>query len=360
LQEASLKAEAVLPGAMPAIATAMTATTLTLLGVWDYIPHETRPYVLGLTGLAATLPVFFTDIKNPLNVTRQQALGRMSRILGDYGMPALMLNEKIDDNASSLTKLYHEEHIKKTRDKIKNIKVGSPEVKLSNKAQLAGMVLATVLGTSFIAAGENTVERLSEPFRFTAPAIPIPPTHIVAWIEPPAKIAAAKSQSLPPGSIEHFNPTQDGDLPISIPATPIEITNVHQSSILNISVIEGNAEITVNGQILVPKEEIKGEGVNPTTIYSADLNETTIVSFTNGPVWNIAVTPDNEPNITITGVTYTDEGALQLRCIAQDDFGIVKGEIEFQVPGAHPEAQPPSQAQIGNITLTPNDLCREP
>lgn len=72
LQETSLKAEtSVLPRAVPVVASGMAATALTLLGIWDYIPHDTRPWVLGLGILAAAVPAVMTKTKSPSSVTRR-------------------------------------------------------------------------------------------------------------------------------------------------------------------------------------------------------------------------------------------------------------------------------------------------
>lgn len=281
-------------------------------------------------------------------------------------MTPLMLDESIDENASPITKIFWEEHLKKTRQKIKDLRVSWPEVKLSSNAKLAGMVLATALGASFIAAGEKTPDRLMEPFRFTAPVVPEPPAQVMAWVTPPKGIPSAKPQSLPEGSVHPVSPQEQNgtaDTPfISVPPVDaaIDISGVHQQSTLHISVIGAKAEITMNGQGLTPVEEIIGNDTKITYIYAAPLiEENTVVTFSGGPVWNISVTQDRAPEIIITGAAQKEDGTLEMRCIAEDDFGIIQGDIMFTVPGAHPDAEPPEQAVIGHIPLNGSSLCME-
>lgn len=359
MQDASLRVERAVPRLMPLAMTTMAAGCASLLGVWDYIPYDMRPLALAATAAAAVVPAFFVKAKSPFTVTRNDALRRLDKKNGDLAMPAQMLNEdfKSDD---PVEQLFWQTYRQKTREKIEGMKISWPDHRFSPNTTLASMVLATALGVSAIAAGDQAASRLQEAFRFTAPFVPDPPAQILAWITPPDNIAAARQHSLPAGEIiSERNITHAAQEHIALtPATPLALSGIHQQSVLHISVIGQKPELRINGQPVLPESEIIGDDNKTTYTYAYMLrDESYTVVFKNGPSWHMEITPDHAPSVTITGAGAGQDGALSLRCIAVDDFGIRGGTLTLGVPGARADAKPPEQATFDALPLAGNDLC---
>ncbi len=321
-----------------------------MVGVWDYIPHAARPYVLGLIALAAIAPIPFVGNKNPFKVNRKDALRRLNERSGDAAvLPATMLSTDVSSEATEASKLNWKSYVERTtKEKMDKISVGAPKPKISAYALTAGLVLSLGLGISAYTAGDNGMSRFQEAFNFTAPPVPVPPPNVIAWIKPPDGIDSAQTYYLS-NMNDHVN-TSD----------PVDVSDVHEQSELHISVLGSMPLVTVNGQPLGIAKEIKG--ADGTINYQYQTSQLTDVSYEiqieSGPSWQVFVTPDMPPVVEITDLYDSVDSSLRLRCKAEDDFGIRSGQINLVVPGTSVDAEPPEQAVLPTVPVQANSFCR--
>ncbi len=346
LQQASLVVESLVPRAAPVGLAAAAAGTAAFAGVFEYIPHEMRPYALGLAVLAALAPQPFIKAANPFKISRSDARHKLDEISGDPNKPATMIADNIHENVSSRTKQWWENsQLQLLSEKLPLLKPSRPHSGLSAPIKAAALSAAMALGVSGLIAGDERMNRLQEAFNFTAPIIPEPPPQIVAWITPPDTIQKAPSFTISDGK--------------TAPSATATLEDIHPQSVLNMSVYGGNPVITLNGEPLVPAQEMQNEAGEPTYRYTITLTgDDYAIAIENGPVWNLQLREDNPPSFEITGM---DKGAgpnLTARCKAQDDYGIQTGQMVLSVPGARAGAEPPNQTLLPQIDLSGPEMCQ--
>lgn len=302
------------------------------------LAHPDRRYAIIAAAAAALAPLPFIAWKRPWKSSYNDALRRLDRNLGDPDHPAEMLGGKLLSGSEEAWQAYRGRLL---AEKVKDFKIGWPRPGIPQSVMAAGLVIAAALPISAWYAGPERSSLLREAFNFHAPIVPPPPPDVRAWVSAPEGIESA--QPLPLSNIN---------------AGKAEAGAVHKGSILHVSILNGLAEIKVDG-IVIPVDATIAD--SKTTQYKAVTFSTDglhTVQVLNGPSWNIRVEPDAPPEIIITRAGSDGDKQLELRCIAKDDYGIVKGSINMTVDGAHPEATPPPQAQLPSLPLEGATLCQ--
>lgn len=333
-----------MPKAIPPVVMAGLFASASWLEVWDYIPHQARPYVLaGYIALTIASPLLARG--KSVFVREKDALKLLDEQSGSTSRPATMLKghagENITPEALSLWQYQQERLLREWAGKLKG-HTPSPEfTKFWTRALLASVLAA--FGTG-IAAGDQRIPRLLEAFDSTAPAVIIPPPDVKAWIVPPKGVAGLKSAYL----------GDKGDL-----------TGIHEKSILHITIVGIRPKVTLNGhEIVVGKTIASKEADRITYQYTPTAlaegrNEIVIAG---GPAWVVNVTPDHDPVVVIgaAGIDAAKPGVVVLECKASDDHGIAGGQIVLGAPqtvGQVKEQDIPASARLPRIALAGQNFC---
>lgn len=351
LSQLSCAAERVAPALVPPVYTLMAATTATFMGGFEQVPETIRPYVWLGAGIAAIAPIPFMVKKNPLqSLDKEVGARRLDEDLGNINKPAYNLlhrqpPEHIDEGALSGWVSAQERNL---REELPKMNVRGPGLDIPPLAKALGVALLVGVGASAIDAGDERGALLREAFNFETPPPPPEPLEFRAWTAPPEGIEGAEFHYL----------SDEADV-----AGVIEVPAVHEASTLNFYIVGKTPDITVNGISLSIEKEIDDDDSAITYVYApytVEESETPyMVSIENGPMWSIPVIPDAAPEVMLTGVTKEGyDRAVIIRCHAFDDFGIEFSAIDFSIPGQHPQADIPDQADLPPIPVDPKEFCQ--
>tara|TARA_B100002003_G_C14081547_1_gene520293 strand:- start:784 stop:1377 length:594 start_codon:yes stop_codon:yes gene_type:complete len=196
-------------------------------------------------------------------------------------------------------------------------------------------------------AGENRAEYIQEAFNFQAPPVPVPPPDVVAWIEPRKGVEGASVVYL---SGANSMVREGGN----------DVGEIHRHSVLHIGVKNSSPIIMINGEELDIEKELRaGEKITyqyePVVLDAGGYE----ISIENGPHWNISTLPDLPPNVTITKAYAGWDGKISIGCIAEDDYGVAGGNIQFSLPDANPDVTDiPPEAIIPSISVPGAEFCQ--
>lgn len=333
-QQAALCIENIVPYLTAPVCAAGVHLTSTFAGAIQMLPPHGRLVAACAAAAAALVPLPFIAWKRPWRTSFNNALERLDKNLGDPDIPARMLGSRRYVGSAEAWQSYRERLL---QTKVRDFK---PTLEIPRYAIAAGLAVIAGVSVSAWHAGAERPSLLREAFNFHAPIVPPPPPEVRAWVAAPEGIDNA--QPLPLSDINAQKP---------------EAGAVHKNSVLHVSILNGFAEIKVDGIVIPVETPIAGSKTTqyqPVTLSTDGLHT---VQVLNGPTWTIRVEPDSPPEIAITGAIL-DGDKLGLRCIAKDDFGIKKGEIDMEVIGVSPEAAPPPQAQLPSLSLEGAALCQ--
>jgi hypothetical protein len=312
--------------------------TSVFAGAVQMLAHPDRKSAVIAAAVAALAPLPFIAWKRPWRTSFNDALKRLDQNLGDPNIPAQMLGSEKVTGSKEAWQSYRERLL---HSKVNQFRIGWPAPAIPRYVMAAGLAIAAALPISAWYAGPERSSLLREAFNFHAPVIPPPPPDVRAWVSAPEGIESA--QPLPLSNLNANKP---------------EAGAVHKGSILHISILNGLADIKVDGVTIDVDAAIADSNTTqykPVT-FSTDGIHT--VQVLNGPTWTIRVEPDAAPEIVITGAGGDGDKQLGLRCIAKDDFGIINGSVDMEIIGANPEATPPQQAQLPSLPLEGATLCQ--
>lgn len=338
---AALIVERTIPKLIPPAVMAGIFASASWVSVWDHVPPQAKPFVLvGYLALTLASPLL---IKGKSVIVREKdALKHLDEQSGDPGRPATMLRSKAVEGSTpeALGLFKHQQNKLLSRwGRVLQAHKPSPEISKRWSGALAASMLAA-FGTG-IAAGDQRIPRLLNAFDFTAPIVVPPPPDVKAWITPPKGMKGLKASYL---------------------SDKTDVPDIHEKSVLHITVIGTQPVITLNGQPLSVEKTLASKEAGKTTYqYTAtELGEgRNTIKVEGGPVWLVEIAPDTDPTITITGAGIESEkpGTIQLKCVAGDDHGLAGGTLVLnpaQGSGGH---DIPASAKLPRITLPGSNFC---
>lgn len=341
---AALLIERILPRAVPPLLMTGLFASASWASVWDYVPHEARPFVLAAWAAATIASPLLIKGKSVF-VRERDALRFIDDTQGKGATPATALKSTPPkDNTPEGTIAWNRQQ-QKLLEKWAPVIQGHKPAPVFSRHWLRGLAAASVaaMGTAFW-AGEERVPRLLEAFNFTAPPTAPVPLDIKAWIAPPKGIKGFAKQTLAEG----VNPD-----------------TVHKKSRLHIMVVGKQPKITLNGREIPLGETLApGEQGQITYQYApVELDEgMQEIAVEGGPRWQVAVNPDNPPSVVIKGAGLDPETGetLKLSCSKHDDYGIKGGRIILEIPGVTPPQPAPDvlpSAKLPSIALSGASFC---
>lgn len=349
----------------------------TWAGLWTVLPLEAK--IIGVVAFAAAAAIAPLVIRSgSLWVKKDDAVKRLDNSVNSKHKPAETLASEVTsapqasgDNATE--RALYDRHVKRTWDEWGDkLKAGWPKLNLNKydplRLRYALPVCAAVAAYS---AGDNREAYLQDAFNWQRPAAPVEPLDIRAWVTPP-NLAHLAPQYLDTTVYPYVAPVE-GEEETAAPqdATPALDVNAHEGSLLTIVVVGNNAAITVNGSALEPTNIITSDEDAALSSYEYEISlaEGQLdIGIEGRSIWNIAITPDDDPNANIVDIAPDTENPSTLRvvCQAGDDIGVEGGQLVLRVPGvqAAPETEDGARpvptldaAQLPTISLPRGRIC---
>lgn len=315
------------------------------VSLWDYIPHEARPFVVipWVVGTLAALAVPYVVNRKKIFVKEWAVLNHMDSTQGGGRSPATFLKSTPPEGMGpESAAAWDEEQRKVLKEWAHKFKVLPPEPGISKHWLRALAVTAVAAAGTALWAGEERAPRLMEAFNFTAPPVAPAPLDIKAWIAPPKGFKGLTAQYISEGG---------------------EIKPVHKNSRLHVTIVGNKPKITLNGQeVPLTGSMAPGEQGQITYQYTpVELGEGAQEIFIEGgPRWAFTVTPDHAPSIAITGAGLDPATqTLKLECAKHDDFGIKSGRLVLEVPGAAPGENVLPSAKLPSVSLPGPAFCAD-
>lgn len=344
----ALLVERAWPRIVPPLGIAELFLTTSWLNAWVYLPPGGR--IAGVVAFTAAFLASPLMIKTgPLRVSRDDALRRIDGHNDDPTLPAQTLASNPSQNSATARALW-DDHLRgvwaEWGDRLDAGRVRSamPE---HDRYKLR-YIIAAATALSLTVAGHAWSSRLTIPFDWKTPAVPItpvapkPPILVKAWITPPAGI-----DKEPIMLDEKSKDGRNGGNALI----------AHETSVMTIRIPGAAAAVSVNGtaisvqKIIAPRMIDRGQS---TYQYEFQLKRgDMVVKIEGGPEWHIQVAPDNEPVIRLHSARPDPDSpnALQLDFSASDDFGVQDGEVIIRIPDRDPAATPLPSGEVPRISL---------
>ena len=293
-------------------------------GIWGMATPAGR--MAGVAAFALALAASpFRYKTGSLNVSRDEGLARLDKNLGDPLNPAQILGDRPADHSSAAEIEKWNHQTAQLSDKYAGkFKAGLPHPGMNahDPHYMRFLVALTLAITASLSQAPH-IEQVKKAFDWSQPAIPPPPVaplQLKAWVTPPDGISIAPLQM----TETTRDDTQGGEKMIA-----------HQTSTLTIMTYGKERRIEVNGVVL-PLQKTIPQGQGRTGYqYEVKLNDAkTTVVIAGGPRWNINVTQDRAPTISIDSIGASkdqDEKSLDIKYNAKDDQGYT-GEIIIETP----------------------------
>lgn len=307
-------------------------------GVWGMTSPNGRMAGLSVFTLAFA-GSFFRYKTGSLLVSREEGFKRLDKNLGDPHNPAQTLGDRPAKHSSETEVANWNNYITKIWNKNEGkFKAGMPHPGMNtlDPHYMRFLVALTLAITAALSQAPH-VDQVKKAFDWTLPVpppAPVAPAQLRAWVTPPDGINIEPLQMNETTRDE----TQGGAKMIA-----------HQTSVLTIMTYGKERRIEVNGVVVPLLKTIPQEQGRTGYQYEMKLNDAkTLVVIEGGPRWNISVTQDSAPTISIDSIAKPREQDKNARAItydAKDDHGYT-GEIIVEVPkSTDPAATPlPSAA----------------
>lgn len=340
---AAIFVERLAPKLMPPAAMTGLFLSGSWVQLWQMLPPTGRMFAL--IGFAAAAVLSPKLVKSgSLRVTRAEALQRLDENTGDPSLPAHTLADRPDPlstpGSEEMWKIHTQPIWEKWGDKMK---AGNPRINMQSRDPHRlryAVVLCTALTAAY--AGGEIGTRLKDVFDFSTPVVPVPPVEAEAYVRAPERINGPEPK-LTAATKDH---TQGGSRIFA-----------HKNSMMTILVF-GDNKVTINGtditaqKVIPPSSKSNGK---PTYRYEVQLTqENTAIMIANGPRWNLSVTPDAVPDVSLDGVTISKDNpnSLDVNYTKKDDHGIEESAVEMKAPGERPvDATPLPSAQLPRVYL---------
>ena len=293
-------------------------------GIWGMATPAGR-----MVGVAAFALAFvaspFRYKTGSLNVTRDEGLARLDKNLGDPLNPAQIISDRPADHsgAAEIKKWNHQTG--QLLDKYaRKFRAGLPHPGMNSlDPHYMRFLVALTLAITTALSQAPHVDQVKKAFDWSLPIPPPPPVApllLKAWVTPPDGISIAPLQM----TETTRDDTQGGEKMIA-----------YQTSLLTIMTYGKEGRIEVNG-IVLPLQKTIPQGQGRTGYqYEVKLNDAkTTVVIAGGPRWNINVTQDPSPTVSIDSIGTPkgpDDKSLDIKYNAQHPQGYI-GEIVIETP----------------------------
>ncbi len=333
------------PRVVPPAAITSLFLSASFAGVWGLAsPVGRMAGVIAFTLALAASP--FRYKTGSLHVTRDDALKRLDKNLGDPLNPAQILGDRIADGSDEGEKAKWNLHISNIWEKYAGkFEAGRPRPGMAahDPHHLRFLIALTLAVTAAFSQGPH-IEQVKQAFDWTTPIPPpptVPPLLLKAWVTPPDGINKEPLQM----TETTRDDTQGGEKMVA-----------HQSSVLTIMTYGSPTRILVNGQEVPLQKEIpQGQGK---TGYQYEVKleagEAT-VKIERGPEWRISVDQDQSPTVTIKSINPSEaknSKALDIDYEAKDDNGY-QGEIVIETETKSDPAAKPLPSGLPPVLTLP-------
>ena len=314
--------EQIWPAVWPALGFVSIFFGLSFLGVWVFLPGLLHVAVLTVLAVAVFLSLWF-GFRRIVRPDRNDVVRRLetANALGHRALSSLhdrMAPVSVDDATDTL---WREHKIRQAR-RIQNIKAPLPKSHLPERdpfaLRFAAVLLMVVSG--FVGFGDWQ-HRLMLAVTPSTKAANIQLTRVDAWVTPPTYT------DTPPLFL-----TEDGT---ATPDLQHETIMVPKGSTFAVKVSGTNQApiLTVTGLEEDPELNATSDNIFETAF---DLTESARVSIRQGlfsvATWTINVSPDNAPEVSVTGKVMPDQRqAINVPYKATDDYGIEAVSLELSL-----------------------------
>lgn len=337
--------ENVWPRVVPPAAVTGLFLSASFAGVWGMAsPVGRMAGVVAFTLALAASP--FRYKTGSLHVSRDDALKRLDKNLGDPLNPAQILGDRAADSSSESEKAKWNLHISNIWENYAGkFDAGMPRPGMAARDpyHLRFFIALTLAVTAALSQGPH-IEQVKQAFDWTTPIPPPPPAPpllLKAWVTPPDGINKEPLQM----TEATRDDKQGGQKMVA-----------HQNSVLTIMTYGSPTRILVNGQEVPLQKEIP-QGKDKTGYqYEVKLEagEATI-KIQRGPEWHIAVDKDLAPTVTIKSINPVEtknSKALDIDYQAKDDNGY-QGEILIETETKPDPAAKPLPSGLPPVLTLP-------
>lgn len=301
-------------------------------GLWTNLSPSAR--VTGVALFTTALIASLSTLRNIKKPTREEALARIDSKSPITHRPASVLDDHLSASMEQgeTAKQMWSIHRKKMADEIGKLRAGFPQSKLQEYDPYMMRALPVFLGfIAFMGASGEHVSRIEGAFDWRAPVAASAPATIDAWVTAPAYTGSKKNYIS--AAVKDTGALKS-----------LEISSV-EGSTLTVLLHDKKAKLAFEGGILPASEEDKRNspyragrqprGINEQQFKLVDSGYLTIKTENGQNLrWRFNVTPDQPPEVTITGAG-TDEkrdpNSVNVTYNLKDEYQggrIVEGQIK--------------------------------
>jgi len=350
---ATVLVERLWPLLLPLAIVVSLFVSLSWLGVFRALPDWPRLGLIGLFALAGLAALW------PLRHFRRPGIGEIDRRIEAANAlrhaPLRSQGDRLAGKDDPFATALWQEHRKRLASDLKGLKGELPRTGIPDRdpwalRAIAPLLLVVAFAFSLGPGGGS----LTDGFRAAAGQPAIPP-RIDAWVTPPAYTAKAPLYitadanqgqnlfSVPEGSIVAVRVTGGTG------TEKLSYLDAHTAEETALEAAAGATPVTASGRT---------GAAQTVSQFSGALSADGLLSLRQSDEgeeianWSFTVTPDNPPEIRLTGEpTRAVNGALQLTYEVEDDYGAMSARAVFAPADPAPDARPLYEAPEMRLTL---------
>lgn len=343
---ASMIWENIWPAIMPIIAIVSVFLIISWSGMWPKMYNGIRITIL--VALAIAIARYIWKLKDVKLPNDKQITKRLEKISNLKHQPIATSQDKqwkkqkSEQQHNEFADILWDEHQKRIKKEIKNLKTKLPKPKVSKKDPWAiRSVIVFALFIAFMAKGENGMEKIKDAWRYHGNNVNTI-ARIDAWIKPPIYT------NLPPIFLKNIEKQKI----IKVAENSELIIRTSGFKKPKVSIIKQNTQQYIKMQ---KQEEIQQNTITPSDIkiFKTKLTENGKIKFADDSAyekiqnqeWEYQIIRDKMPTISFeetieTNPKINEQGWLEIAYIMDDDYGFKDAKAIIELAQPEPNARP--------------------